>query len=56
MTQIFPLPQTIHHDRDPELKEALEYVLRRCYIGDWFLLLQVYNELLIRYNKSISKF
>ena len=41
MTQIFPLPQTIHHDRDPELKEALEYVLRRCYIGDWFLLLQV---------------
>jgi hypothetical protein len=31
----------IHHSKDPELRQSLKYVLSKCYLGDWFLLLQL---------------
>ena len=41
--------------QDPELRSALRYVLDQCYLGDWFLLLQLSRNTNLYFYRAFIK-
>ncbi len=46
---------SIYHSKDPELRASLKYVLSKCYIGDWFVLLQLQRNVNLYFFRAFVK-